>query len=89
MAEINFPIDLSHRDYDLTGPGGNAFAVMGFVTSVIRQVGKNNEVPGKEIDKICEEYRIKATSGNYDNLIAVSREYVDINFVLDYDEENY
>ena len=87
VTKINFPIDLSHRDYDLTGPEGNAFAVMGFVTSAIKQLGNALDMDRDEINNICEEYRKKAMSGNYENLLKVSNEYVDINFCRE--EEDY
>lgn len=48
---------------------GNAFAVMGAVARALRKAGRSSE----EI----EEYRTKATSGDYNNLLRVSMDYVD------------
>ena len=47
---------------------GNAFAVMGAVLKALRKAGRYAE---------AGEYTSRATSGDYDNLLAVSREYVD------------
>ncbi len=49
-------------------PDGNAFAVMGAVTKALKSAGQRDKV---------EEYRTKAMSGDYDNLLRVSMEYVD------------
>lgn len=56
---------------------GNAYAIMGAVTKALRRAGL--------ADKI-DEYRTKAMSGDYDNLLAVSVEYVDFD-LGDGDEE--
>lgn len=47
---------------------GNAFAVMGAVTRALKRAGQGDKV---------EEYRVKAMSGDYHHLLAVSMEYVD------------
>jgi len=47
---------------------GNAFAVLGAVKRALEKAGQGDKV---------QEYMAKATSGNYDNLLAVSMEYVD------------
>lgn len=86
--KIHFPIDLSHREYDLNGPKGNAFAVMGFVVSVIRQIGQAVDASTKEIKQHCEEYRKRATSGDYEHLLDVSNSYVKITWYRDIIEED-
>ena len=48
---------------------GNAFAIMGAVSAALRKAGRSRE----EI----EEYRTKATSGDYNNLLRVSMDYVE------------
>jgi hypothetical protein len=89
MADkLQFPIDLSHREYDLNGPDGNAFAVMGAVISVIRQMGDALNATTEEIARHCEEYRKNATSGDYENLLQVSDEYVHFNWYRDYNEDD-
>ena len=53
----------------LVGEDGNAFAIMGRVSKALRRAGADNEY----IDK----YREEATSGDYDNLLCVTMNYVD------------
>lgn len=54
---------------DLSGPEGNAFVILGRVRSILRQIGASDE----EITA----FREQATSGDYDNLLAVTAEWVD------------
>ncbi len=54
----------------LIGRDGNAFAVMGRVKQALRRAGAD----GEYIDK----YLSDATSGDYNHLLAVSMEYVDV-----------
>ena len=95
MADFQLPIDLSHREYDLAGPEGNAFAVMGAVTSVLKQMGRAWDIPFSEIDRVCKEYTERAKSGDYENLLKVSEEYVLFTWIhpdyddFDYEERNY
>ena len=53
-------------------PEGNAYYIMGTVKRVLRDNGYQN---------LEREYVTKATSGNYNNLCNVSKEYVNISFV--------
>jgi len=53
----------------LVGEDGNAFAILGRVTAAMRKARWTQE----EID----EYKKQAMSGDYDNLLAVTTEYVD------------
>lgn len=55
--------------YCLVGVDGNAYAVMGYVQRAMKQEGFIKE----EIDA----YLQKAMSGDYNNLLCVSMEYVD------------
>lgn len=48
---------------------GNAFAIMGRVSQALRQAGEEDKV---------KEYMAKAMSNDYDNLLMVSMEYVDV-----------
>ena len=60
----------SYEKYDLGEVSdGNAFNVMGYVTRAM----KEQDFSQTEID----EYRQKATSGNFDNLLRVSMIYID------------
>jgi hypothetical protein len=57
-------------EVQLTGTDGNAFAIMGKVTRALKKAGYNEEV--------IKNYRKEAMSGDYDNLLCVSSEYVEI-----------
>jgi hypothetical protein len=48
---------------DLTGPEGNAFALMGYAQNFAKQLGKDNE----EIRVLISEMQ----SGDYENLLQV------------------
>ena len=54
----------------LTGQDGNAFSIMGRVKKALKHAGADKEY----IDK----YLNAATSGDYDNLLVVSMEYVNV-----------
>lgn len=54
--------------YDLVGVDGNAWAVMGYVGRALKNEGLGN---------LVDEYQKKAMSGDYDNLLRVSLEYLD------------
>lgn len=54
----------------LTGEDGNAFAIMGRVTGVLRKAGWSKEA--------IKEYTDKAMSGDYDHLLQITMEYVDV-----------
>lgn len=54
----------------LLGHDGNAFAILGAVTRALRIAG----VPRDEVDR----YTTEATSGDYDNLLAVTMRWVDV-----------
>lgn len=54
---------------------GNAFAIMGVVVNAMRS---QLALPSEEINKIIQEYREKAMSGDYENLLAVSLDYAEI-----------
>ena len=54
---------------ELRGPSGNAYCVMGAVADALRRNGKGD---------LVAEYRRKATSGDYENLLKVSGDYVNL-----------
>ena len=54
---------------DLSGPGGNAFCILGKVRGALKQNGYHD---------LVEEYTEAATRGNYDHLLKVTREYVEV-----------
>ena len=53
---------------ELGGQNGNAFAILGRVRRALREAGHGDRV---------EEYMAEATSGDYDNLLAVTCRWVD------------
>lgn len=55
--------------YSLIGVDGNAFAIMGYTSRALKRTGHAN---------LVEDMRKRATSGDYDNLIAVCQSYIDI-----------
>ena len=77
-------------EIDLQGPQGNAFSVMGAVSSALKQISRAMKIN----DDSIEEYQAKATRGNYEHLLKVSAQYVHIKdtsglykFVYDGDEK--
>ena len=54
---------------EMRGPSGNAYCVLGAVSKALRSTGHGD---------LVEEYIRKATSGDYENLLKVSGEYVNI-----------
>ena len=54
----------------LVGQDGNAFAVLGLAIRAARAAGWSEEEIG--------EYKTRAMSGNYDNLLAVTQEFFDV-----------
>ena len=51
----------------LIGKDGNAFAIMGAVSKALKRAGHAD---------LAKEYFEEATSGDYDNLLRVTMEYV-------------
>ena len=56
--------------YDLVGVDGNAFAVMGYVLKAMKECKMSKEEQS--------DYQTKAMSGDYNNLLAVSVETIDL-----------
>ncbi len=61
---------LNKATVELIGEDGNAFSIMAHVKQSLRRAGADKEY----IDKYLKE----ATSGDYDHLLVVSMEYVDV-----------
>lgn len=55
--------------YDLVGVDGNAYAVMGYTSRALKNEGLYN---------LVSEMQEKAMSGDYNNLLCVCMEYLDI-----------
>jgi len=66
-------IFLNGKKYDISGQGGNAFAVMGTITSYLKQCNISKD----EIDA----FRKEAMSDNYDHLVRTCTEVTGIEFV--------
>jgi len=62
--------NLSKPELKLTGQNGNAFVVLGLAKSTARKAGWSEER--------INEYLIKATMGDYDNLLAVTMDYFEV-----------
>ena len=54
---------------ELVGQDGNAFSIMGRVTKALKIAGHGD---------LVNEYRDKAMSGDYNNLLTVTGEYVEV-----------
>jgi hypothetical protein len=57
-------------EVELVGHDGNAFAIMGRVSSALKKAGASKE----ELDQYMKE----SMSGDYDNLIRVATEWVEV-----------
>ena len=55
--------------YEPAGPSGNAYWILGMTVRALRESGHADKVG---------EYEWRATSGDYKNLLAVTREYVNL-----------
>lgn len=53
----------------LIGTDGNAFAILGKVSKALKQNGHGD---------LVKEYQAEATKGDYNNLLAVTMEYVEV-----------
>ena len=57
-------------EVELVGHDGNAFAILGKVSKALKQAGADKEY--------IDEYMKKATDGDYDHLLRITMEYVDV-----------
>lgn len=62
MPKTNVVVNLSDND-------GNAFMVMGAVTKALKRAGHGD---------LVDRYREEAMSGDYDHLLQVTMEYVEV-----------
>ena len=69
MSNEKNPVTDETVRVEMRGPSGNAWAVMGNVVAALRRAGKAN---------LMDEYMKLETSGDYENLLEVSGEYVHI-----------
>ena len=54
----------------LSGEDGNAFSILGRVKRALEECGATKEE--------CSAYHVEATSGDYENLLRVTSEWVDV-----------
>ena len=69
MSNETNPVTDETVTVEMRGPSGNAWAVMGNVVSALKRAGKAS---------LKDEYMKRAMSGDYENLLKVSGEYVRI-----------
>lgn len=63
----------------LVGKDGNAFAIMGAVSSALRKGLKDYyHYDNKKINETIKEYVEESKSGDYDNLLVTAIKYVDV-----------
>ena len=55
--------------YNLVGVDSNAFSVLAYVEKALRREGLKDKI---------DDYRAKATSSDYDHLLAISIEYIEL-----------
>ena len=79
LQEAKYPhVEVRAR---LSGPEGNAFAVLGLCKSASRKATP------RLTDEQWVEFRDQATSGDYDHLLATCMEFFTCNFNEDEDED--
>jgi hypothetical protein len=66
MSDIKYP----DVHVQLSGSDGNAYAIMGAVSTALRRAG----VPAEEIAK----YKTESMSGDYDNLLVTAMQWVSV-----------
>jgi len=69
MSNEKNPVTDETVTVEMSGPSGNAWAVMGNVVAALKRAGKAS---------LKDEYTKRAMSGDYENLLKVSGEYVRI-----------
>ena len=69
MSNEKKPMTDATVTYEPTGPSGNAYWIMGATAKALKR--------NHHADKV-DEYLRRATSGDYQNLLAVTREYVNL-----------
>lgn len=64
--------------YSLVGIDGNAFSIMGFVIGVMRKERITMDwLDNDQFKKETDMYMAEATSGSYDNMLAVSARMIE------------
>ena len=69
MSNEKKPLTDETVAYEPSGPSGNAYWIMGMTARALKRNGHADKV---------DEYHRRATSGDYANLLKVTREYVNL-----------
>ena len=67
MSSEKRPLTDETVTYEPAGPSGNAYWILGMTVRALKRSGHADKV---------EEYNRRATSGDYENLLKVTGEYV-------------
>ena len=67
MSSEKRPLTDETVTYEPAGPSGNAYWILGMTVRALKRSGHADKV---------EEYNQRATSGDYENLVKVTGEYV-------------
>jgi hypothetical protein len=67
---MNTTVKYPEIEVQLSGQDGNAFAIMGTVSSALRRAGVSKEER--------DAYFAEATSGDYDHLLRVTMDWVEV-----------
>ena len=67
MSNEKKPLTDETVTYEPKGPSGNAYCILGMTARALKRSGHADKV---------DEYRRRATSGDYENLLKVTGEYV-------------
>ncbi len=87
---IRFPLPISKEDddeeevyFDLRGPAGNAYSVIGATISVLKSLKGmlSTDEEKKAVDLVIAEYSKNAKSANYIHLLVETKRLVDFNFL--------
>lgn len=74
MQNLPYPIEVQ-----LTGTDGNAFALMGEVTSALaRYLRGETDLTASEIQAVKDQFIEEATSGDYDHLLRTCSKWVEV-----------
>lgn len=68
---------MARKKYDIGGINGNAYCIMGYVTTAMSQESELMGWSRDDLKKAKDDYLADATSGDYNHLVMVSIEMID------------
>lgn len=68
---------MARKKYDIGGINGNAYCIMGYVTTAMSQEPELMGWSRDDLKKAKDDYLAEATSSDYNHLVKVSREMID------------